>query len=40
MNKLAIMSVIVQLMDQNLVLCEVQLAFDEVDHMFFSCGES
>jgi len=36
LNKLAIMLVIAYNMDQNWALHEVQLAFDEVDHLFFS----
>jgi len=39
-NKLAIMSVIAYYMDQNWALREVQLAFDEVDRMFYSRFES
>ena len=39
-NKLAITSVIGYYMDQNWALREVQLAFDEVDHLFYSCFES
>jgi hypothetical protein len=35
-NKLAIMSDIAYYMDRNWALCEVQLAFDEVDYHFFS----
>jgi hypothetical protein len=35
-NKLAITSVIAYYMDQNWVLREVQLAFDEVNLLFFS----
>jgi len=34
------MSVIVDYMDQNRALREVQLAFDEVDRLFFSSFES
>jgi len=39
-NKLAITSVIAYNMDQNWALREVQLAFDEVDHQFFSAFEN
>jgi len=39
-NKLAITSVITYYIDLNSALCEVQLAFDEVDRLFFSCFES
>jgi len=35
-NKLAITPVIPYYIDQNWALCHVQLAFDEVDHLFFS----
>jgi hypothetical protein len=35
-NKLAIMSVIAYYMDQNWALCEVRLAFDEADRLFYS----
>jgi len=35
-NKLAITSVIAYYMDRNWALCEVQLAFDEVDRLFGS----
>jgi len=34
-NKLAITSVIHYYLDGNWALCDVQLAFDEVDHLFF-----
>jgi hypothetical protein len=40
MNKLAITSVIAYYMDPNWGLCEVQLAFDEVNLLFFSLFES
>jgi len=40
MNKLARMSVIAYYMDRSWALREVQLAFDEVDRLFFSCFES
>jgi hypothetical protein len=40
MNKLAIMSVIVYYMHRNWALCEVQLAFDDVDYLFFSYYQS
>jgi len=40
MNKLAITSVIGYYMDRKLALREVQLAFNEVDCLFFSCFES
>jgi len=39
-NKLAIMSVIAYYMDRIWALREVQLAFDEVDHLIGSCFES
>jgi len=39
-NKLAITSVIAYYMDRNGALCEVQLAFDEVNRLFYSCFES
>jgi hypothetical protein len=39
-NKLAIMSVIADYLDQNWALCEVQLTFDEVDCLFCSHFES
>jgi chaperone required for assembly of F1-ATPase len=39
-NKLAITSVIAYYMDQNWALREVQLAFDEVNLLFFSRFES
>ena len=39
-NKLAITSVIAYYMDRNWALREVQLAFDEVDRLFFSAFES
>jgi hypothetical protein len=39
-NKLAIKSVIANWMDRNWALGEVQLAFDKVDHLFFSRFES
>ena len=39
-NKLAITSVIAYCMDRNWALREVQLALDEVDHMFYSRFES
>ena len=39
-NKLAIMSVIAYSMDWNWGLCEVQLAFDEVDQLFCSHFET
>jgi len=39
-NKLAITSVIAYYMDQIWTLREVQLAFDEVDRLFYSCFES
>jgi len=39
-NKLAITSDIAQYMDRNWSLCEVQLAFDEVDNLFFPHYES
>jgi len=39
-NKLAITSVIAYFMDPNWALREVQLAFDEVDRLFFSSLES
>jgi len=35
-NILAITSVIAYYMDRNWALCEVQLAFDEVDRLFYS----
>ena len=38
-NKLAIRSVIAYYMDQHWALCEVQLAFDEVDRLLYSCFE-
>jgi len=38
--KLAITSVIAYYMDRNKALCEVQLAFDEVDRLFGSRFES
>jgi len=40
MNKLAIPSVIAYYMDRNWALCEVQLAFDEVDRLFCTRFES
>jgi hypothetical protein len=40
MNKLAITSVIAYYMDLNWALREVQLAFDEVNLLFFSRFES
>ena len=39
-NKLAITSVIAYYMDRNWALREVQLAFDEVNHLFISRFES
>jgi hypothetical protein len=39
-NKLAMMSVIADYLDQNWALREVQLAFDEVDCLFCSLFES
>jgi len=36
MNKLAIMSVIANYIDRNWALGEVQLAFEDVDHLLFS----
>ena len=39
-NKLAITSVIAYYMDRNGALCEVQLAFDEVNRLFCSRFES
>jgi len=39
-NKLAITSVIGYYINRNWALCEVQLAFDEIDHLFFSPFES
>jgi hypothetical protein len=39
-QKLAITLVITYYMDQNWALCEFQLAFDEVDHLFYSHFES
>jgi len=39
-NKLPITSVIAYYMDRNWALHDVQLAFDEVDYLFFSCFES
>jgi len=39
-NNLAITSVIACYMDRNWALREVQLALDEVDHLFFSAFES
>ena len=39
-NKLAITSVIAYYMDRNWALRDVQLAFDEVDPLFFSAFES
>jgi len=36
MNKLAMRSVIAEYMDRNWALHDVQLAFDEVDQLFFS----
>jgi len=39
-NKLAITSVITYFINLNSALCEVQLAFNEVDRLFFSCFES
>jgi len=39
-NKLAITSVIAYYMDRNWALREVQLAFDEVDRLFYSRFES
>jgi len=39
-NKLAITSVIAYYMDRSWALREVQLAFDEVDPLFFSAFES
>jgi len=38
-DKLAITSVIAYYMEQNVALREVQVAFDEVDHLFFSLFE-
>jgi len=40
MNKLAITSVIADYMDRNWALREVQLAFDEVNCLFYSSFES
>jgi len=40
MDKQSIMSVIVYNMDRHWALGEVQLAFDEVDCLFFSAFES
>jgi len=40
MNKMAIMSVIAYYMDRNWALHKVQLAFDEINLLFFSCFES
>ena len=40
MNKLAISSVIAYFMDRNRALREVQLAFNEVDRLFFSHFEN
>jgi len=40
LNKPAITSVIAYNMDRNWASCEVQLAFDEVDRLFFSQSES
>jgi len=40
MNKLALTSVIAYYMDRNWALCEVQLAFNEVDRLFYSHFES
>jgi len=39
-NKLAIKSVSAQYMDQICALCADQLAFDEVDRLFFQAFES
>jgi len=39
-NKLALTSVTGYYMDRNRSLCEVQLAFDEVDRVFFSPFEN
>jgi len=39
-NKLAITSLIAYYMNRNWALHEVQLVFDEVDHLFFSHFES
>jgi len=39
-NKLVITSVIVYDMDQNWAMRDVHLAFDEIDHLFFSGFES
>jgi len=39
-NKLATTSVIAYYMDLNWALREIELAFDEVDRLFFSCLES
>jgi len=39
-NKLAITSVIAYYMDRNWALGEVQLAFDEIDRLFYSRFES
>jgi len=39
-NKLAIMSVIAYYMNRNWALCEVQLAFIEVDRLFYSRFEN
>ena len=39
-NKLAITSVIAYYMDRNWALREVQLAFDEIDRLFYSRFES
>jgi hypothetical protein len=39
-NKVAITSVIAYYMDRNWTLREVQVAFNEVDCLFFSCFES
>jgi len=38
--KLAITSVFAYYLDRNWAMCEGQLAFDEVDRLFFSCFES
>jgi len=40
MNELAITSVIAYYMDRNWALRDVQLTFDEVDRLFFSCFET
>ena len=39
-NKLAMMSVIADYLDQNWALCKVQLTFDEVDRLFLPHFES